>query len=368
MTIVLFLNIPFFLALKMQNPVSSGEQEKSPLLRYLQILILIILILYFGRGLFIPLFYGLFVAIILYPFCKMLELKKIPKAIAIFICLLIVTIIIAALLLLLVFEVRSFTETLPQLQTKMVASAGQLQQWVLRQFNVSVSQQAGWIKNLSERFLQDIALFLKATLNTTVNTVYYAVLVPVFTALFLYARSNFIQFIQLMVGKELKPQLNRILKITLHTYHRYIRGMILIYFIVGILNTAGLLILGVRPALMFGMLTAIMTIIPYIGIIISALLPISVAWITTGSVWLPLGVIAVFSIVQYLEANVIFPFIAGAELNVNAWATLVAIIAGGIIWGVSGMILFMPLVAILKITSDYIEEWKPINVLISRAH
>ncbi len=82
------------------------------------------------------------------------------------------------------------------------------------------------------------------------------------------------------------------------------------------------------------MLCAVMTIIPYIGIIVSALLPISVAWITTGSIWYPLAVIAIFSIVQYLEANVIFPKVVGTQLNLSTWATLVAIVAGGIMWGV----------------------------------
>ncbi len=70
--------------------------------------------------------------------------------------------------------------------------------------------------------------------------------------------------------------------------------------------------------------------------------------------------------VQYLEANVIFPYIVGAQLNVNTWATLISIIIGGIIWGVSGMILFIPFVAIMKIVTDYIEDWKPLKVLLSR--
>jgi predicted PurR-regulated permease PerM len=350
----------------MQNPVTANTQKESSFLRYLQIVLIFALALYFGRKLFIPLFYGLFIAIVLYPVCKFLELKKVPKTIAIFICLIIVTLLIGSLFLLLLAEVKSFTENLPQLQNKAAASISQLQHWFLQQFNVSVLQQGDWIKNLSESFLQNMAYFLQATLTATVNTVYYALLVPVFTALFLYNRGTFIRVIRSVAGKEFAPKLNRILKVIIHTYHRYIRGMILVYIVVGILNTVGLLILGVKHALLFGMLTAIMTIIPYIGIIISALLPISVAWITTGSIWVPFGVVAVFGIVQYLEANVIFPFIVGVELNVNTWATLVAIIAGGIIWGVSGMILFMPFVALLKITSDNIEGWKPLNILISR--
>lgn len=343
-------------------------QKKTFFLRYLQIAFLFILALYFGRELFIPLFYGLFIAIVLYPICKFLESKKIPKTIAILICLIIVAILIGSLFLLLVAEVRSFSENLPQLQNKATDLFSRLQDRLLQQFNISASWQANWIKKVTEGFLQNTVYFLQVTLAVTINTVYYALLVPVFTALFLYNRATFIQFVRLAVGKEFAPKLNKILKMTIHTYHRYIRGMILVYTVVGILNTVGLLILGVKHALLFGMLTAVMTIIPYIGIIISALLPISVAWITTGSIWVPFGVVIVFVIVQYLEANIIFPFIVGVQLNVNTWATLVSIIAGGIIWGVSGMILFMPLIAILKITSDYIEEWKPLNVLITRGH
>ena len=138
------------------------------------------------------------------------------------------------------------------------------------------------------------------------------------------------------------------------------------YLVVGTLNSIGLLLLGVDHAILFGMLTAFMTMIPYVGIIISSLLPITVAWVTTNSVFYPLGVIAIFAFVQYLENSVIFPKIVGQQLNVSSWAILVALIAGGIVWGVSGMVLFMPFVAILKIISGYIEEWKPLNILLSR--
>jgi len=91
-------------------------QKQSSFLHYLQMIFFVLLALYFGRGLFIPLFYGLFIAIVLYPVCKALEKKKIPKPVAIFICLLIVAILIAALIALLIFEVKSFTKDLPQLQ------------------------------------------------------------------------------------------------------------------------------------------------------------------------------------------------------------------------------------------------------------
>ena len=142
--------------------------------------------------------------------------------------------------------------------------------------------------------------------------------------------------------------------------------MVFVYLIVGVLNSAGLLVLGIRHAVLFGFLTAVMTIIPYIGIFISALLPITVAWITKDSIWYPIGVVGVFVFVQYLEANVIFPRVVATQLNISTWATLVAIIAGGILWGVSGMILFIPFAGMLKIITDQIPEWEAVNILLRR--
>ncbi len=342
------------------------QRQAQSILRYMQIIVFAGLILYFGRILFIPLFYGLFIAIVLYPISKYLERKRWPGSLAITVCLLIVTVLIAALILLLVLEVKAFMRDLPGLQPQLEKGVHELQAWLEDTFNISIASQATWIDNAPAALKTNAANFLQGTLQTTMNTLFIAFMIPVYTALFLYGRGMFVRFLQQLTGEKYKDQLQVILYKTVHTYHRYIRGMILVYIIVGILNSIGLLALGVKHAILFGMLTAIMTIIPYIGIIISALLPISLAWITTGSVWIPLAIVAVFVFVQYLEANVIFPNVVGAQLNVNTWATLISIIAGGIIWGVSGMILFIPFVAILKIISDHVEEWKPLQILLSR--
>ena len=136
---------------------------------------------------------------------------------------------------------------------------------------------------------------------------------------------------------------------------------------VGVLNSIGLLLLGIENAIVYGLIAALMTIIPYIGIFISAAIPVSIAYLTKDSMWYPIGVIVIFTVVQYLEANVIYPKVVGAQLNLSTWATLVGIVIGTIIWGIAGMILITPLLAILKIVSDYIPQWKPVNLLLNRA-
>ena len=97
---------------------------------------------------------------------------------------------------------------------------------------------------------------------------------------------------------------------------------------------------------------------------VGSLLPIAIAWITYDSVWYPVGIIALFAFVQYLEANVIFPFAVSSRLNVNTLVMLVAIFVGGILWGLAGMILFVPFIGIAKLIADHNPKWKTISMIL----
>ena len=299
---------------------------------------------------------------VMYPVCKWLEKKLWPRSLAVTVCLLVVSILMAGLVALLVWQIKVLSDESGLIVQKLKEVFIQVQEWLKTTFGADLSEDGGWATELPGK----MAGMLQSIVNTTLNGLFMLFLIPVFTALFLFHRQVFVKYLQITVGAKHRKEFDLVLRETIHTYFSYIKGMIMVYLIVGILNSIGLFFLGIEHALLFGMLCAVMTIIPYVGIFVSALLPISIAWINTDSIWYPLGVIAVFSFVQYLEANVIFPKVVGTQLNLSTWATLVAILAGGILWGVSGMILFIPFVAILKIISDNVEEWKPLSLLLSR--
>lgn len=330
-------------------------------IKYLQIIILTAVLLYFGKSLLVPLFFGLLIAIVLYPVCKRLEKKGISKSIAIFICLFIVTLFIAGLVLLMLWQVNMLKKDAPAIVEKASVFIHTLQRQAAASFGIE-EMQSNWGKS----FTSGAAEIIGVVFSAASSTFFMLFMIPIYTALFLYHRNIFIQFLQSVVPSKYKQQLDVILNETIRTYFNYIKGMVLVYIIVGVLNSIGLLALGVRHAVLFGMLCAVMTIIPYLGLIISSLLPITVVWMDTGNILYPLGVVLLFTIVQYLEANVIFPKVVGTQLNVSTFAILVAILAGGIIWGFSGMVLFIPFVAILKIISSNIEELKPLNILLGR--
>lgn len=335
-------------------------------LRLLQTIFFLSVILYFGRSFFVPILYGLLIAIILYPVCKKLETRGWPRSMAIAFCLFIVAIFFSALAILLGLQLDELRKDMPELLQKIEPSVAGLRRWAEVSLGFSITAQNALWNNITQSLGNSAGIIISTTLAETAGSMITLFLVPVYVVLFLYNRRTFVRFLEKICGEEYQQKLNLILSNVISAYFNFISGMLMVYLVVGILNSVGLLLLGIKHALLFGMLTAVMTIVPYVGIIISALLPISVAWVTKDSIWYPIAVIGVFGFVQYLEANIIFPKIVGAQLKLSTMATLLAIIAGGLLWGVSGMILFLPFLGIIRILADHLPAWEPLKILLSR--
>jgi len=209
-----------------------------------------------------------------------------------------------------------------------------------------------------------VAPYAGAVINALFGMLFNLFIIPVFTALLLYNRGTYVAALTALVSDDWKSKLPALMQRAVTNYARFILGMVQVYLIVGTLNTIGFLLLGVPNALLFGMLTAVATMIPYVGILFSSLLPITLAYTTSGSMWMPIGVIAVLGFVQYLEANLIFPKVVGGKLGLNTLASLVIIFAGALLWGMAGMILFLPLASILMLVSKEVPEWKALRLLL----
>ncbi len=335
-------------------------------LKYLEVIFILLVLMFFGKTLFVPALFGLLVAFVAYPVCKWLELKRWKRALAIAAVIFFVVLLFLFLLLLLTYELNIFLHDLPLITSKLKSHVPGIQRWVMDNIGINFDTQSNWFNRIVSDMQNGLSGYLKNLFNATVSTVFMLIIIPIYASLFLYHRENFVKYLESIIGSNYRNKLHQILQQSILTYFRFVKGTFLVYLIVGALNSLGLLMLGIPHAFLYGMLTAFMTIIPYIGVIISASMPVAVALITKDSLWYPIAVILLFTFVQYLEANVIFPRVVAAQLNLSTWSTLVAIIAGTILWGVAGMILFIPLLAILKIVSDQVDGLRSINILLNR--
>ena len=309
------------------------------------------LLLYAGKAMFIPLSFALLISFLLYPVCSWLEGKGFSRSMAIGAGILIITILIGSVILLLVNQFSAFRESWSGMSSKMDETMNQLSNFLTNQFGISPEGQDEWLK----KALNEAVGIFGSVLFGSGAFLAVALIIPVYAALILYHRRMLVGLLIDLFPAVEKNKIVAILHKVILTYYNFIKGMMLVYLCVGLLNSIGLWILDIPQAFLFGFIASVLTFIPYIGIMIASLLPISVAWITKDSLWYPVGVIGVFTIVQYLEANVIFPMAVSSRLKINTLVTLLVMFAGGILWGAAGMILFIPFIAIGKLIADELD-------------
>jgi predicted PurR-regulated permease PerM len=348
-----------------KTPIQSGIPRRISALEILQYIVLVSVLLYFGKTLFIPLSFAMLVSFILYPICKWMEKNGIHPNVAIGLSLITVAFFFGTILYLLFSQILQFSNEWQTLELKLEETLNQLSVFLTKQFGVNEEKQLNYIRNAINNSSTQIFTFLKNTVYSFSESLYYLLIIPIFSALILYYRQLLIQSLYQIFPSDKKEMIHEIIIETIHEYYKFVKGMLVVYMIVGVLNSIGLAIIGVPYPFLFGFTASILTFIPYVGIMVSSLLPITVAWITFNSIWYPLGVIAIFSVVQVLEAYIIFPYAVGSRLKINTLAILVMIIIGGIIWGASGMILFIPFISIIKLIADRTESLKSLSVLLS---
>ena len=347
-----------------KTPLLPLSNRKFSGLEILQYVILISVVLYFGKTLFIPLSFSLLISFILYPICKWMEKKGVNQSLSIFISLFTVMLLGAAIVYLLFSQMVEFSNEWQPFKAKLFETVNELSGFLAERFGISTEKQLDFLKNSINNSGSQALTFFKNSIYSLSETVFFLIIIPVFTALILYYRQLLAAVLYQIFPPDRKKIIHEILIETIHAYYNFIKGMLLVYLIVGILNSIGLAIIGIPNPFLFGFIASILTFIPYIGIMISALLPIAISWISFNSIWYPISVIAVFSVVQLLEAYIIFPFAVGGRLKINTLVIIIMILFGGILWGAAGMILFIPFISIVKLIADRTKSLKTLSLLL----
>jgi predicted PurR-regulated permease PerM len=192
-----------------------------------------------------------------------------------------------------------------------------------------------------------------------------AVIVLIFTFLFLFQREKYEAFFVQVSGGDTHPDEARKLIGRIATVAQsYLTGRVLSILIFTVLFTAGFLIVGLESAFLLAFIAALLTIIPYVGSIIGGLFPFAVALVTEDSTNAAIGALAVVIIIQGIDNYFIEPYIIGGEVNISAFFTILILLVGGLLWGVAGMILFLPMLGVAKIIFDAVPSLKAYGYLV----
>jgi predicted PurR-regulated permease PerM len=333
-------------------------------LAVLSLLIVVIFILIIGKSILIPLALAAFFAVLFTPMSLFLERYRFPRVISSLISLVLMVGLVAGLLSFIVSNLISFTTDFADVSVRITTLIQQVDQFT--------STKLGFQQKLANQLDPDALLGLinknsnsiSAFAINAIGSLSSLILIPVFMFFFLLYRDHLVNVLISIFRdadpSEVKSQLIRLRKVVLN----YISGVGKVMVILAVLNITAYSLIGVEHAVFFGIIGAILNIIPYVGPFIGALLPMSYALLTMDNLLSPLLILAAYQAIQLLEGNFLTPKIVGSQVNLNAFLTFLGLLLGASIWGVAGMILIIPILAILREIFDLSDSTKPYALLL----
>ncbi len=322
-------------------------------------------ILVVGKVVLIPISFALLISFILLPLALRFEKWGTNRMAAAMFAILSTVLVLGGGIYLFSTQIVSMAGEFSNFQGKIIQVLAEATAWLNSNMRVVpnlgedelMDQLKNWLSESSGSLVQQTFAGSAGFVTGLIATI-------IFTFLFLIYRAGFKQAFVLFYPEETREQAMRMLKSIQLVGQKYLVGVILIVIIIGIINSIALVIIGIDYPFFFGFLAAILAIIPYVGTTLGSTIVVLYAFMTYDSLWVPIAVTITFWIIQVVESNFLSPRVVGGTLKVNALAAIISIIVGASVWGIAGMILFLPFTAMLKVVCEEYNDLKPIALFI----
>ena len=318
--------------------------------------------IYLGQDILVPLAMAGLIAVLLRPVENRLTRLGMHKVIAISLALLFAVIIVFGIAAVLSMQLSDFADDLPKIRQNINDFFDDAKRWVRREYNVSYRQQDKYLQKAQAQTLD--SLQSPDTLGFITGPLGTLTLIPIYVFLLLYYRSMLLYFIVVLFAEKHADRVRDVLSEVKAVVQSYMVGLLIETSCVAALNSIGLLILGVQYAILLGVMGAILNLIPYIGGLVATFLTVIVTFSNNPELSVILGVVGIFLLVQFIDNNVFVPLIVASKVRVNALVSIVGVLIGGALAGVSGMFLSIPVIAILKVVFDRVDSLRPWGVLL----
>ena len=317
-----------------------------------------------GKDILDPLVFGFLFAILLLPIATFFERKlRLPRGAAGSCAVVSVIAVIYGLVYLIGSQITKLTDDWPMLRKQVSGSVLQIQGWIESSFHINMEKQMDYVHDATNKFMSSGGEVVGNTVGELGSLILCFVFIIIFTLLVLLYRRLLFKFLLEVSGDDFQQTVFDIVENIQKILRQYILGLLLEMFIVSCIACALFLLIGIKYALLLGVIVGLFNIIPYVGIF-SALFLSSLVTFATGNVQQVIEVAVGVIIIHLVDSNLILPVVVGSKVRLNALLSFIGIVIGELIWGLSGMFLAIPVMAILKIVFDRIDSMKPWGLLL----
>ncbi|MCJ8209330.1 AI-2E family transporter [Mucilaginibacter sp. RS28] len=317
-----------------------------------------------GKELLDPMMFGFLFAILLLPLSNFFESRlKLPRSASTFISILLMLALIGGIIYLVASQISGLMSDWPMLKKQIDESGRAVQIWVQNTFHVNIDSQMTYIHHTTDKIMSSGTTVVGQTVLSVSGLLLFFVFILIYTFLIMFYRRLLFQFVVKVFGKKHSSIVRSIAENIQSILRQYIIGLLLEMFVVACIACTVFWAIGIKYAALLGIITGLFNIIPYVGIF-SALLLSTIITFATGFISKALFVAIAVICIHAVDANLLLPVIVGSKVRLNALITFIGIVVGEMLWGLSGMFLSIPFIAILKIIFDHIEDLKPWGYLL----
>lgn len=320
-------------------------------------------IIYIGSDILMPLFFAIVLAILLLPINNWLVRRGIPKVPSMLLSILLALLFIAGIIYFLSTQVASFMGDLPTIKKHLNEHWHTVQLWIRKTFNYSYKEQNKAIQDATTNMKGSGTTVVGATLFSAVQALLYVVLLPIYTFLIMYYRGLIRKFLVDSFAERHKKSVEEVIAESKGIITGYMLGLLIEMAIVAGLNATGFFIIGIQYAVFLAVLAAILNMIPYVGMLVATILCMIITLTTSNNISDVLWVAVVLTIVQFIDNNLLMPYVVSSKVRINALVSIIGVLIGGALAGVSGMFLSIPGVAIMKTIFERVDGLKPWGML-----
>lgn len=320
-------------------------------------------ILYIGQEILVPLTFSWILAILLNPVVNFFTKKNINRVVAISIAVTLLVIMIGGILFFIGAQLSMFSDSFPQLKERFNEILNQVLSWFSHTFNVGKWKVNAWVAEQKEEQMHNAGGMIGNTVTTISGALIIILLIPVYIFLFLFYKPLLLDFIAKLFSSDKHKVVADVLSQTRVLIQNYLVGLLIELVIVAAMNSTALLIIGIKYAVLLGVIGAILNLIPYIGGIVAISLPM-IMGLLTDEPGCALWILFAYLIIQIIDNNFLVPLVVASKVKVNALVSIIVVLIGGALWGVAGMFLSIPLTAIAKVIFDRVDSLKAFGFLI----
>jgi len=339
----------------------------SPLYKRLSLnlvsLALILLLLYLAQDIIVPILFSILIATMILPMVEFFERKlRMNKFFSILTAVTIGIVVVCSIVYFLSAQILNFLDDLPTIEKRLNDLLLTMEKWVHAHFSIPIRKQVQYLKDTTHTISS--GTIVGQTLLSITQALSYMVLVPIYAFLILYYRDLIRKFLICVFKDGHEEQVKEILVESRVVSQLYVVGLFIEMAIVFAMNSIGFLILGIKYAIFLGLVAALLNLVPYIGMIIANLFCMLITLISSENVTDVLWVGAILAVVQFIDNNFLMPMVVGSKVKINALVTIVGVLVGGALCGISGMFLSIPGLAVLKVIFDRVDNLKPYGMLL----